>query len=65
MGFRSKTQQTVVDILFYREKVGIEETKEVLTTYLQKKDRNLNWLLKYAKPMKHNKEMRRYTEMFV
>lgn len=41
-------EKTVVDIVFYREKVGIEETKKILVTYLQRKDRNLNLLLKYA-----------------
>ena len=65
MGFRSKMRKNVVDIVFYREKVGIEETKEVLTTYLQRKDGNLNRLLKYAKPMKCNKTMWQYAEMLV
>ena len=32
-------EKTVVDIVFYREKVGIEETKEILLTYLQRKER--------------------------
>ena len=41
-------EKTVVDIVFYREKVGIEGTKEILVTYLQRKDRNLNRLLRYA-----------------
>ena len=29
-------EKTVVDIVFYREKVGIEETKEILVTYLDR-----------------------------
>ena len=58
-------EKTVVDIVYYREKVGIEETKEVLTTYLQRKDRNLNRLLKYAKLMKCEKVMRGYLEVLV
>lgn len=58
-------EKTVVDIVFYREKVGIEETKEILTTYLQRKDRNLNRLLKYAKLMKCDKVMRQYLEVLV
>lgn len=56
---------TVVDIVFYREKVGIEETKEILVTYLQRKDRNLNRLLKYAELMKCDKAMRQYLEVLV
>ena len=58
-------EKTVVDIIFYREKVGIEETKEVLLTYLQKKDRNLNRLLKYAELMKCDKVVRKYLEVLV
>ena len=58
-------EKTVVDIVFYREKVGIEETKEILVTYLQRKDRNLNRLLKYAELMKCDKVMRQYLEVLV
>ena len=58
-------EKTVVDIVFYREKVGIEETKEVLMTYLLRKDRNLNRLLKYAELMKCGKVMRQYLEVLV
>ena len=58
-------EKTVVDIVFYREKVGIEETKEILVTYLKRKDRNLNLLLKYAKLMKCYKVMRQYLEVLV
>ena len=58
-------EKTVVDIVFYREKVGIEETKEILVAYLQRKDRNLNRLLKYAEMMKCAKVMRSYLEVLV
>lgn len=58
-------EKTVVDIVFYREKVGIEETREILVAYLQRKDRNLNRLLKYAELMKCDKVMRQYLEVLV
>ena len=58
-------EKTVVDIVFYREKVGIEETKEILVSYLKRKDRNLNRLLKYAKLMKCEKIMRQYLEVLI
>ena len=65
-GFRIyNIEKTVVDIVFYREKVGIEETKEVLVTYLQRKDRNLNRLLRYAELMKCDKTMKQYLEVLV
>ncbi len=58
-------EKTVVDIVFYREKVGIEETREILVNYLKRKDRNLNRLLKYAELMKCDKTMRQYLEVLV
>ena len=58
-------EKTVVDIVFYREKVGIDETKEILVTYLQRKERNLNRLLKYAELMKCGKALRQYLEVLV
>lgn len=58
-------EKTVVDIVFYRERVGIEETKEILINYLQKKDRNLNKLLQYADMMKSGNILRKYLEVLV
>lgn len=58
-------EKTVVDIVFYREKVGIEETREVLTTYLQRNDRNLNRLIKYAEKLKCGDVMKKYLEVLV
>ena len=58
-------EKTVVDIVFYKEKVGIQKTKEILVMYLQRKDRNLNRLLKYAELMKCDKTMRQYLEVLV
>ena len=58
-------EKTVVNIVFYREKVGIEETREILVTYLRRMDRNLNRLLKYAELMKCDKVMRQYLEVLV
>ena len=58
-------EKTVADIVFYREEVGIEETKEILTTYLQRKDRNLNKLLKYARVLKCDKVLRGYLEVLI
>ena len=58
-------EKTVVDIVFYREKVGIEETREILINYLKRKERDLNRLLKYAELMKCDKVLRYYLEMFI
>jgi predicted transcriptional regulator of viral defense system len=58
-------EKTVVDIVFYREKIGIEETKEVLTTYLHRRDRNLNRLIRYAEMLKCGEVMKKYLEVLV
>ena len=49
----------------YREKIGIEETKEVLTTYLHRKDRNLNRLIRYAEMLKCGDIMKKYLQVLV
>lgn len=58
-------EKTVVDIVFYRGKIGIEETREVLTTYLRRSDRNLNRLLRYAELLKCGDVMKKYLEVLV
>lgn len=58
-------EKTVVDIVSYREKIGIEETKEVLVTYLRRKDRNINRLLRYAEILKCSDIMKTYLEVLV
>lgn len=58
-------EKTVVDIVFYRARVGIEETKEVLINYLHRKDRNLNRLIRYAELLKCGVVMKTYLEVLV
>lgn len=58
-------EKTVVDIVFYRETIGMEETKEVLTTYLQRSDRNLNRLIRYAEMLKCGEVIKKYLEVLV
>ena len=58
-------EKTVVDIVFFREKVGIEETKEILVNYLRRKNRNLNRLLRYAELLKCGEVMKTYLEVLV
>ncbi|MDO5439516.1 MAG: hypothetical protein Q4F09_05800 [Erysipelotrichaceae bacterium] len=65
-GFRIyDIEKTVTDVVYYREKVGIEETKEVLVTYLKRKDRDLNRLLRYAEQMKCDKVIKQYLEVLL
>lgn len=58
-------EKTVVDVVFFREKIGIEETKEILVNYLRRKDRNLNRLLRYAELLKCGDVMKTYLEVLV
>lgn len=58
-------EKTVIDILFYRNKVGIEETKEILVNYLKRSDRNLNKLHEYAKKLRCEKILRTYLEVLI
>ena len=58
-------EKTVTDIVFYRERIGIEETKEVVVNYLKRKDRNLNRLIRYAELLKCGDTMKRYLEVLV
>lgn len=58
-------EKTVVDILYYRNRVGIEETKEILTKYLAKADRNLRKLHKYADDLGCGKILSTYLEVLL
>lgn len=58
-------EKTVVDIVFFREKIGIDETKEVLINYLRRKDRDLNRLLRYAELLKCSNVLKTYLEVLV
>ncbi|GAU79035.1 type IV toxin-antitoxin system AbiEi family antitoxin [Fusibacter sp. 3D3] len=58
-------EKTVVDILYYRNKIGIEETKEILTNYLSRQDRNLNKLIQYSEKLKCHDILKSYLEVLV
>lgn len=58
-------EKTVVDIIYYRNKVGIEETSEVLKNYLKRKDRQIDRLYAYAKCLRCEKVVRTYLEVLV
>ena len=58
-------EKTVIDILYYRNKVGIEETKEVLKKYLAQPDRNLIQLRRYADTLGCEKILGTYLEVLL
>ena len=58
-------EKTVADIVYYREKVGIEETKEILINYLNRRNRQLNRLIRYAELLKCDEVLKNYLEVLV
>ena len=58
-------EKTVVDIIYYRNKIGIEETSEVLRNYLKRKDRQIDRLYAYAKQLRCEKVVRTYLEVLL
>jgi len=58
-------EKTVVDIIYYRNKIGIEETSEILRNYLKRKDRQIDILYEYAKRLRCEKIVRTYLEVLV
>ncbi|MZQ98394.1 MAG: hypothetical protein GT601_12025 [Acidaminobacter sp.] len=58
-------EKTVVDVIYYRNKVGIEETKEILINYLNREDRDLNKLIRYGELLKCSDILKTYLEVLV
>lgn len=58
-------EKTVIDILYYRNKIGIEETKEVLKKYLAREDRDLVKLHRYADSLGCKKILGTYMEVLL
>ena len=58
-------EKTVDDIIYYRNKIGIEETSEVLRNYLKRRDRQIDRLYAYAKRLRCEKIVRMYLEVLV
>ena len=58
-------EKTVVDIVYYRNKVGIEEMSEILRNYLKREDRRIDRLYDYAKRLRCEKILRTYMEVLL
>ncbi len=58
-------EKTVVDIIYYRNKVGIEEASEILKNYLGRKDRRIDRLYEYARRLRCEKTVRTYLEVLI
>lgn len=58
-------EKTVVDIIYYRNKIGIEDASEVLRNYLRRQDRQIDRLYTYAKMLRCESIIRTYLEVLV
>lgn len=58
-------EKTVIDIIYYRNKIGIEETKEIITNYLKRTDRDINKLCRYAGKLKCKTILDTYLEVLL
>lgn len=58
-------EKTIIDILYYREKIGIDEMKEILINYLKIPNRDINTLYRYAKALKCDKILTTYLEVLL
>ena len=58
-------EKTVIDIIYYRNRIGIEETKEVLNNYLKRSDRDLVKLHILASKLGCIKILKTYLEVLV
>ena len=58
-------EKTVVDIIYYRNKIGIEETSEILKNYLKRRDRQIDRLYIYARQLRCEKIVRTYMEVLM
>ncbi len=57
-------EKTVVDIVSFREKVGMEETRHIIARYLAQEDRDLKRLMQYADLLKCRDVMQSYLDAY-
>lgn len=58
-------EKTVVDILSYKERIGVEQVKDVVTQYLGRANRDLNKLYGYASQLNAMDTLRTYLEVLL
>ena len=55
-------EKSVCDAVKFRNKIGIEITTEVLKSYIKRKDRNIDLLMKFAEKMRVEKIIKPYLQ---
>lgn len=57
-------EKTVLDIVSFQDKVGMEEAGSIVAGYLKQEDRNLDRLMRYAQLLKCTDSMQSYLEVY-
>lgn len=58
-------EKTVVDIIYYRNKIGVGEAAEILKNYLKRRERQIDRLYAYAKQLRCEEIIRTYLEVLL
>lgn len=58
-------EKCVCDAVKYRTKVGIDVCKEIVNSYIKRKDRNLMRLMEYARKMRVESTLKKYMEVIL
>ena len=58
-------EKTVCDVIFYRNKLGFEPAVEVIKKYLNKRNRDLNRLTRYAGMLRLKTTMKQFVEVLI
>ncbi len=58
-------EKTICDLLFYRNKIEKESIKEILNNYVNRKDKDINKLIKYAKQLRVYEILKTYFEVLL
>lgn len=58
-------EKTVIDCLYFRNKIGLDESISILKAYLNLENRDLNKLIDYAKKLRTEKLLMTYLEVLL
>jgi predicted transcriptional regulator of viral defense system len=58
-------EKTVCDFLKFKNKIGFDDAKEVLKTYLNRNDRNIDKLVKYSKKLRVHTIIDQYLKILI
>jgi predicted transcriptional regulator of viral defense system len=58
-------EKTICDLIFYRNKIGKDIMREVLSNYTRMKNKNISKLFEYAKKLRNNHQLKQYMEVLI